>query len=215
MKKRILEARYSRGEVMIEGMLVMIITIFMLLFLIAMFSFLFFRWSLQTAANDIAARFAQSYSYLAYGGDVSLDSGKPASTNALDIDPYRYFFNKPPELEEAETYANERLKKSAAGFALGDPNVEIEPVSDFLGRRHIEVRISGRFRVLMQDVFAVEILNLERTFDYEVCGYADCVDLLDYLNTVAYAEWAADGAGLESGVMDLLNNVLELINEFL
>jgi hypothetical protein len=203
---------------MIESMLVMIITIFMLLFVIAMFCILFLRWNLQIAANDIAARFAQSYSYLAYGDNVSFDtfkSGTPASGNALYIDAYRYIFKKDPELETANEYAKERAKKSTAGFTLGEPAVEIKIVPDFIGRRHIEVRISGRYRVLFQDVFAIDIFSLARMFDYEVYGYADCVDLLDYLNTVEYVEWVAGGAGLKSKVANLIDSVFELIGKFL
>ena len=144
-----------------------------------------------------------------------MESGKPESADALSLDPYRYLFRKDPYLEDAKTYADERVRKSAAGFALGAPTVRITPVSDFLGRRHIEVRIKGNFRVLMHDVFAVDLFNLSRAFDYEVYGYADCVDLLDYLNTVEYVEWVAGGGSVKSKTVNFIDGVLEFAGKFL
>jgi len=213
MCNRISGEKHNNGEIMLEGLLVVIVTMFLLLFVIAMFSYLFFRWNIQTAANDTAARYAQSYSYIAYGGNVSLDTGKPAMVGDISIDPYRYIFLHSPEKTTAIDYANDRLRKSTAGFAIGSPKIDIKIISDIIGRRHVEVKITGNYKVLMQDVFAIKIFRLDRVFSYEVYGYADCVDLLDYLNTVNYIEWVANDA-LNSKVVDLLNNIIELVGKF-
>ena len=54
-------ARREDGEIMLESLIVFIIVIFMLFFVLAAFMLLLNRWNMQTAANDAAFRFAQTY----------------------------------------------------------------------------------------------------------------------------------------------------------
>ena len=49
------------GEVMLEGLIVYTITVFLLFFLLAIFSVLFQAWNVQTIANETAAKAAATY----------------------------------------------------------------------------------------------------------------------------------------------------------
>lgn len=56
-----MKEKYDKGEVMPESLIVYTITIFLLFFILAIFSVLFQRWNIQTIANESATRVAQTY----------------------------------------------------------------------------------------------------------------------------------------------------------
>ena len=51
----------ENGEVMLESLIMYSVTIFLLFFILAIFSVLFQRWNIQTIANESATRVAQTY----------------------------------------------------------------------------------------------------------------------------------------------------------
>lgn len=60
MKK---DLKNEKGEVMLESLIVYSVTIFLLFFILAIFSVLFQRWNIQTIANESATRVAQTYRF--------------------------------------------------------------------------------------------------------------------------------------------------------
>ena len=58
---KVMKEKYDKGEVMLESLIVYTITIFLLFFILAIFSVLFQRWNIQTIANESATRVAQTY----------------------------------------------------------------------------------------------------------------------------------------------------------
>lgn len=58
---KVMKEKYDKGEVMPESLIVYTITIFLLFFILAIFSVLFQRWNIQTIANESATRVAQTY----------------------------------------------------------------------------------------------------------------------------------------------------------
>ena len=51
----------ENGEVMLESLIVYSVTIFLLFFILAIFSVLFQHWNIQTVANESVIRVAQTY----------------------------------------------------------------------------------------------------------------------------------------------------------
>lgn len=51
----------EKGEVMLESLIVYSVTIFLLFFILAIFSVLFQHWNIQTVANESVIRVAQTY----------------------------------------------------------------------------------------------------------------------------------------------------------
>lgn len=68
IKKRM---KNEKGEVMLESLIVYSVTIFLLFFILAIFSVLFQRWNIQTIANESAARVAQTYRLM----DADVETG--------------------------------------------------------------------------------------------------------------------------------------------
>ena len=57
----------ENGEVMLESLIVYSVTIFLLFFILAIFSVLFQRWNIQTIANEAATRVWKVQSFSIYG----------------------------------------------------------------------------------------------------------------------------------------------------
>ena len=55
------DCKNDKGAIILESLIVYPVTIFLLFFILAIFSVLYQRWNLQTIANESAARMAQTY----------------------------------------------------------------------------------------------------------------------------------------------------------
>ena len=178
------------GVIMLESLIVVTVTIFILFFILAAFSILFQNINVHTIANETAAKVAQNYEYN-YIADIS--SGKFAENDYTDIGPFRYFFENADEMKavaqnKASEYALARLKSTTYTIAEREPQVKVSINEVALGRRYIEVTINGGYRVPLGGVLGYFKLN--EIIDYEVYGYADCIDLSNYINTVDFtSKW--------------------------
>ena len=79
----------NRGEVMLESLVVYTITIFLLFFILAIFSALYQRWNVQTISNETAARYAQTYRF----SDKDILSGYVTKDQLVAVKEYRYLGN--------------------------------------------------------------------------------------------------------------------------
>ena len=76
----------NSGEVMIESLVVYTITIFLLFFILALFSALYQRWNVQTIANESATRYAQTYRF----DNKDVSSGYITKDQLTEVKDYRY-----------------------------------------------------------------------------------------------------------------------------
>ena len=201
----------TSGVIMLESLIVVTVTVFLLFFILAAFSTMFQRFNIQIIANETAARLAQTYEYSlkadSITGDITLD-------DAVNVDPYRYF--KGEELasatqRKAKEYASGRLKKTTFTKDVSEPSIASEVISDSLGRRHLEVTIKGSYSVPFGDILGY--FGFEEINDYSTVAYADCIDLSNYINTVVYVDTWTSGEG--SKLIDAIDNVFELIDNVL
>jgi hypothetical protein len=94
-----------------------------------------------------------------------------------------------------------------------DIDVTTEIKSDYLARRHVEVTVTSKFVVPFHNAF--EYIGLGNALTYRATGYADCVDLLDYLNTVEFVDHATDPKRwFKSKTVKAINSLLSLIDKF-
>ena len=145
MKK--MEHVNESGEVMLEGLIVYTITVFLLFFLLAIFSVLFQAWNVQTIANETAARNAQIYRL----ESADVVTGYVTEEQLTDMPIYRYLKNR-TELEMAARqkimdYASNRLIKTTYTKATSDPQIDVEMEKDSIARRHIKVTVTGDYTV--------------------------------------------------------------------
>lgn len=79
----------ENGDVMLESLIVYSVTIFLLFFILAIFSVLFQRWNIQTIANESATRVAQTYKLM----DADVDTGYVSKSEVAEVREYRYIWN--------------------------------------------------------------------------------------------------------------------------
>jgi len=197
------------GVIMLESLIVVLATVLLMFFTLAMFSILFQRYMLRTIADETAAKIAQNY---ALGGAVDISSGKMGLTEYAGVDPYRYMFDQFLFLESAaEIKASEYMKgrlDHTTYNALLNTVYAVEVTEVTLGRRYVAVTIEGEMEVPFGET--LEYFGFGDIITYSTQGYADCVDLSHYVNTVDYVEkWTAS-----AGNNAFINKAVKVMKAF-
>ena len=203
MRRRFI--RDESGSLMLDGMIAMLITIMLLVFLMSL-GFLFYQqWMVSNIANDTATRIAQSYVYPNTDpviGYVNVDLMDNVSL-------FRYLGD---DLEDkGEKYAAWSLGISSLAYPVSDPEIEVDVVSDSLARRHVEVTVRAEYEIPLGG--ALQYFGLDKTMTYEATGYAVCMDLLDYINTVDTIKVLSEDTISGSKFMNATDSFLGMIDK--
>lgn len=209
MKKK--EHVNESGEVMLEGLIVYTITVFLLFFLLAIFSVLFQAWNVQTIANETAAKAAATYKL----ADSDLADPYVNVEQITGISRFRYWFGDDSLEREAETksfeYSQDRLQKTTYTKAVTQPEVVVQVKEDTLARRHIEVTITGEYTVPFGE--ALSYFGFDSIAHYETTASAECLDLIDYIDTVDFAGKQCSLDILGSSLVGAINKMMKLIHD--
>lgn len=202
----------EKGAIILESLIVYPVTIFLLFFILAIFSVLYQRWNLQTIANEAATRMAQTYRL----PDADESSGYVSETELTSVGPYRYAANLfTHNMEETiqsrvSEYTGWRLAKTTYTKNVSDPQITTEVISDSIGRRHLEVKIVGEYSVPFGEILSY--FGFDSTITYETVAYADCVDIIDYINLVDYVDTQTSLKQFGSKTLGLIDAVLSLFD---
>lgn len=205
-----MKEKHDKGDVMLESLIVYTITIFLLFFILAIFSVLFQRWNIQVIANEAATRVAQTYRF----SSADTVTGEVEEKDITNVDHYRYVFSG-DELEtlaqdKIREYAKERLKKTTFTKDVKEPEITANVVHDGMARRHIEVTIKGEYSVPFGQ--ALSYFGFDSTTVYETTAYAECIDLSDYINTVDFVEDQVSLNQFNSKFVKMVNKILKLFD---
>ena len=199
------------GEVMLEGLIVYTITVFLLFFLLAIFSVLFQAWNVQTIANETAAKAAATYKL----ADSDLADPYVSVDQITGISRFRYWFGDDSLEREAETksfeYSQDRLQKTTYTKAVTQPEVAVQVKEDTLARRHIEVTITGEYTVPFGE--ALSYFGFDSIAHYETTASAECLDLIEYIDTVDFAGKQCSLDILGSSLVGAINKMMKLIHD--
>ena len=199
------------GEVMLEGLIVYTITVFLLFFLLAIFSVLFQAWNVQTIANETAAKAAATYKL----ADSDLADPYVSVDQITGISRFRYWFGDDSLERDAETksfeYSQDRLQKTTYTKAVTQPEVAVQVKEDTLARRHIEVTITGEYTVPFGE--ALSYFGFDSIAHYETTASAECLDLIDYIDTVDFAGKQCSLDILGSSLVGAINKMMKLIHD--
>ena len=89
MSKKLRKVRKDEnGMIMIETLIVFTVTIFLLFFILAIFSVMYQRWNIQTIANETAAKISQTYRFK----NEDLYDTELSKSDITSVKHYRYFF---------------------------------------------------------------------------------------------------------------------------
>lgn len=199
----------EKGEVMLEGMIVTLITTFLLVWVLGL-GFVYYQRYLVTAiTNDAAAKVAATYN----NPDSDLIMGYISTENISERDLYRHFTkNNLYELNKAKAtaYINYVLDKTNFAGTIQSVNVEMELVNDSALRKHIEITSECTFNTPFG--FALDFFGMDGTTTYSCSSRADSTDISDYITTVDFASYQLGGNGVNSDVLNMINSLIGIFN---
>lgn len=204
-----MEAKNERGAVMLESTYCILISVFVLMFLLS-FGFLLYQKTLVTiVANDVAEEVSQTYKLR----NVS-DSSSVSLSDISGVGKYRYLFftDSFDSKNEAKaiTIANARLTKTSLAEAEGGLDVDIETVVDDIGRRHYEVTVTQRYSFLLGDFLSLIGRTDTQTISETV--YVESSDVLSYINTVKVTQYGLEKLKDSSTVLGLIDSAISLLH---
>ena len=198
----------ENGMIMIETLIVFTVTIFLLFFILAIFSVMYQRWNIQTIANETAAKISQTYRFK----NEDLYDTELSKSDITSVKHYRYFFGSKKDLANqnkmrVNDYAKNRLARTTYTIDVSEPTITYEIKSDSLARRHVELTIEGEYSVPFGDMLAY--FGFDSTIKYKTTAYAECVDLIDFMNTVDFVDNFVD---MDSKAIKLIDSFTGLLN---
>jgi len=203
---------------MLEGMIVMVITLFILIWILGL-GFVYYQRYLTTAVtNDAAVKVASTYNNV--DSDIIMGYVNTEALSGRDL--YRRFSSGKLEStneERARAYICYVLDSlNFAGVVDMDKvKVELKLELDSTLRRHVELTTTCTYNTPFGE--ALEFFGMDRAHTYQVKACADCTDYADYICTVDYQYAWASGAfgeapGIVGDVITFLNTMVKTYNHF-
>lgn len=185
----------SRGSITIEATLAVTMCLFTL-FVVMGLGMILYRQSLAAAvANQTASDIAMIYPYL----DKDPNTG---FTGVCDFsDPgslYRYLpwksgRYKTENIDKAEWYARALLEQgSLEAEEASEPEVHVAITGGHALRRNIEVTVTENYPIPLSGVF--EMFGLPKEIEITAAASAECVDMIDYMDTTNFLNYVVDKA---------------------
>lgn len=207
------KGKNERGELMIESMIIVVLTIFLLLWILAV-GFLYYQRNLVTViTNDAAAKIAATYKNV----DSDIVMGYISAEDMGERPLYRNFQNgelKDANETKAEAYIRYMIKRTNFLGTIRDPEndivVTMRLVNDSAVRKHVEVRTECTFKTPFGE--ALELFGMDADVTYAAVGRADCTDIADYIYTTDYVSTVLGGKLVKSKVVDCLNSLIKVFN---
>lgn len=182
---RILKNNHESGEVMLEGMIIMCLTMFLLVWILGVGFIYYQRNVITTISNDAAVKIADTYCYPS--SDLIIGYVEPENFTNRDL--YRGIMGDSlleKNTEKAKKYIQYRLQKTNFSNVVDSVEVELEMINDSALRKHIEVTAKCTFNTPFG--VALKFFGMSDKFTYQAVGRADCTDVIDYISTVDYRD---------------------------
>lgn len=201
----------ENGEIMIESMLVLLPTMFVMVFLIALGFLMYQQWNVQYVADSVASRLSVVYSY----GNADIKSGEITIDDMEGRELYRYldlFGGKEKMTGQAEAKGKQygAMLFSLTNFAAAEnETISVTMEDDGIGRRHIVVKVSGDYKIPFGA--GLEIFGMRSTRHMEASSAAECVDIMEYFASVTLAKNAEEMLLGNSKILGAIDSILSLV----
>ncbi len=206
------------GEVMIEGMIVMIITMFMMVWILGIGFLYYQRYVTTIVTNDAATKIASTYN----NPSSDIIMGYVATEDLSNRDLYRNFSSssESSDLREvnedrANCYVLYVLNKANFTGVVDDVDVKLNLVADSISRKHVELTVTCTYDTPFGEV--LKYIGMDDMNKYRVSSSADCTDVADYISTISYGRAFGDGrlisdAGMISSFVSMINSFVGTYN---
>ena len=199
----------EKGEVMIEGMMVMIITIIVLIWLLALGFLHYQRTTLTIVANDVATKIASSY----HNPSSDPVMGYVSNTDLAQRDIYRddasSYLHSINE-NKAQKYAEYMLNRTNFVGTIQSVNTDVEYIKDSQLRQHIKVTVKCTFHTPFS--FDSKLIPFNGNVTYTASARRDCTELSDYASTTDFLAHYIGGEDVDSKIVDLIKTLIGIFN---
>lgn len=218
IRKNKLRKNNERGEIMIEGMVVMVITMFILIWILGLGFLYYQRYVTTIVTNDAVVKIAATYN----NPTSDIIMGYITTEDISNRDLYRNFAigNSSSDLhtineDRAQSYVKYVLNSANFAGTVKDVDVDLDLVFDSVLRKHVELTTVCEYNTPFGEIF--EMFGMGRTAKYSVTASADYTDMADYVSTVNFIKSLTDstftsGTGFTNTLIKMLNSLMGLYN---
>ena len=203
-----MDVRSEEGTIMLEWGIGMIFSIFILMFFLALSVHLYQRNMFTAACNAAVVRVAENYKYegLEYKEEITVQ-------DIENIGLYRYLSLKQISLlkhgtEKAGNFLGVRLTNYSGGNGGGKETVRVKRIPDALGRCHYVLEAEKSFDFLFAPL--LEKVGLKESNKVKVVAVASTLDVLHYVNTVHFSQYANNKISDLFGLARLTDSFISL-----
>ncbi len=197
--------RGEQGAIMLEGMIVMVITLFVLIWILGLGFVYYQRYITTVVTNDAATKIASTYSNI--DSDIIMGYVNTEALTGRNL--YRRFSADTlhgANEDRAAAYVRYILDKANFVGVVDSVDVELELVLDSVLRRHVELTTTCTYNTPFGE--GLELFGMSGVKTYQVKACADCTDYADYISTVDYGSAWADGTFIGSGLIGSITSLL-------
>lgn len=199
----------EQGEIMLEGMIVMVVTMFILIWILGLGFLYYQRYTATIVTNDAAVKIASTYN----NPTSDIIMGYVTSEDISNRNLYRNFTSSnlvDVNKDRAESYVEYILNKANFTGVLHSVEVDMKLVRDSLIRKHIELTTVCVFKTPFGEIF--EMFGMDRNVKFSVKACADYTDISDYITTVNYIKAFGDGTFVAN--TGFINSLVKMLNSF-
>ena len=197
---------------MIEGMIVVLVTMMILVWLISL-GFVYYQRYLVTAiTNDACTKVSATYNNA--GSDIVM--GYINSSDITNRNLYRTSSSTDSQFsvnkEKVDQYINYILKKTNFVGTIKSVDVQMELVKDSALRQHIKLETRVTFNTPLG--FVLDFFGMEGVKSYYSIARSDCTDIINYMSSVDFGSYVLSGKEVNSKIINLINSLIGVYNKF-
>ena len=197
------------GALIIEATYCLFAAVLVMMILLSFGFYIYEKCLVQTIADEAAEEAAQTYKY----GDLVDDSEDVITADIVsEIKMYRYIFSSTKLTYSAESKALNsaavHITKTSFGGNSG-VTVEVEPVTESIGRIHYEVTVTHQYSFMLADMLSA--MGMEDALVISSTAYSESFDAMNYVSSVKAVKYISDKIVDSSTALKLVNQVLSLV----
>lgn len=195
------------GEIMLEGMIVIIVTMLMLVWILGVGFLYYQKYTVRIVTNDVAKKLGSTYDSPSSDIIMGYESQEDITKKRIELPADSVHVNQ----LRAESYVKYILDKANFYGTVQGVKVTVEPTKDAFSRSHLKITTECTFKTPFGE--ALEFMGMDSTITYSVTAYAESTSIKDHIAAVTMADMLTDGTLLAG--TGLVEKTVKMINSFI
>lgn len=197
------------GAIMIEATIVMVVTMLMLIWILAICFLYYQKYTVRIVTNDVAKKVAATY-------DLPSTDVITGYIDSKELTSRNMYFNSGVDSANdgrADSYVRYMLARTNFYGTVDADSlmVDVEPTQDAMGRSHIKVTTTCTFKTPFGA--GLQYAGMSDIATYKVTAYADSTSLSDYVSTVNVSKAFTSGSILKGP--KVVSSIVKMVNSFM